>query len=251
MTNLTLLFCISGIFAILVLADSGAAPPEPERDPNKPAAPPQTQPHGHHHAGDATDDATARHPFTDVERWVATFDDPARAEWQKPEEVVKTLGLRPGMNVADIGAGTGYFNRFLAAAVAPGGKVYAADIEPKMVEHMKERAEKEKTPNVVPVLAEPDDPKLPEGAIDVVLICNTYHHFDNRLAYFDRIRKKLRPGGRIAIVDFQKRDLPVGPAMEHKLPRDHVVAEMEKAGYKLASEPTFLPYQYFLIFAPR
>lgn len=232
---------------------SAAGPtPEPARDPNEPGAPPQTQPHEHHHPpGDDTDDATAHHPFNDVKQWVERFDDPARAEWQKPEEVVKALGLKPGMNVADIGAGTGYFNRFLAAAVAPGGKVYAADVEPLMVDHMKERAEQEKTPNVVPLLVALDDPKLPDRAIDVVMIVDTYHHIDNRLAYFDRIKKSLRPGGRIAVIDFQKRELPVGPPMEHKLPREHVVAEMEKAGYKLATEPTFLPYQYFLIFALR
>ncbi len=199
---------------------------------------------------DPTDDATAHHPFDETSKWVGIFDDPSRDEWQMPAEVVKALKLASGMNVADIGAGTGYFNRRLAGAVGPEGKVYAVDTEPKMIEYMTDRAAKEKTPNVLPVLAAPDDPKLPEAGVDVVLICDTYHHINDRLDYFQRIKKTLRSGGRIAIVDFHKRPLPVGPPPEHKLPREHVVAEFEKAGYRLQEEPTFLPYQYFLIFAP-
>jgi ubiquinone/menaquinone biosynthesis C-methylase UbiE len=201
--------------------------------------------------GDHNDDATARHPFNDLQKWIEKFDDPGRDAWQKPEAVVRALGLAPGMNAADIGAGTGYFNRHLAAAVAPSGKVYAADIEPKMIAYMEERAVREKTPNVVPVLAAPDDPKLPEATLDVILIVDTYHHIDDRLRYFGRLKKALRPGGRVAVVDFHKRELPVGPSMEHKLPKEHVLGEMEAAGYRLVTEPTFLPYQYFLILEPR
>ena len=232
------------LIAIAATVTLGWAGPAPQAPPQAPPDSEQRRP-----PDDSTDDATVHHPFDDIEMWARAFDDPSRAEWQKPEEVVKALGLSPGMNVADIGAGTGYFNRLFAGAVAPGGKVYPADIEPKMVEHMKERAVKEKTPNVAPILAAPDDPRLPEGAIDLILICNTYHHIDNRLKYFDRLRKTLRPGGRIAIIDYQKRDLPIGPSAEHKLSREQIVAEMEAAGYHLVSEPAFLPYQYFLIFA--
>lgn len=238
--------------------------PEPSRHGNRPAASSmnapgpsgteqgsQTQPHHGHHASDETDDATSRHPFDDTERWVALFDDPSREEWQMPARVVEALELRPGMNAADIGAGTGYFNRHLAGAVGPEGRVYACDIEPNMVAYMRERAEREETPNVIPVLAAADDPRLPPGELDLILIVNTYHHFDDRLQYFDRLEKALRPGGRIAVVDFVKREIPVGPGMEHKLERSQVIAEMEAAGYRLVSQPDFLPYQYFLIFKPR
>jgi ubiquinone/menaquinone biosynthesis C-methylase UbiE len=197
-----------------------------------------------------THDATARHPFDDIKKWVGVFDDPGRDEWQKPEHVVQALGLKPGQRVADIGAGTGYFNRHLARAVGRKGKVYAIDIEPQMVEHMRERAEREETPQVEAILGAPDDPRLPEGGVDLVLIVDTYHHVDSRVRYLRRLASRLRPGGRVAIVDFEKRELPVGPPLEHKLSRDEVVGEFVEAGYSLSSEPGGLPYQYFLLFEP-
>ena len=118
-----------------------------------------------------------------------------------------------------------------------------------MVEHMKERAGKERTPNVVPLLAAPDDPKLPEGQVDVILICDTYHHINDRLSYFERLKRSLRPGGRLAIVDFKPGDLPVGPPPEHKLAPEFVTGELTKIGWRLAQQPEILPYQYFLILA--
>src|SRR5439155_11893940 len=104
-------------------------------------------------AGEPSHDATARHSFADVEHWVGVFDDPARDAWQKPRELVAALGVRPGMTVADLGAGTGYFSRYLSSAVGPRGTVFAVDVEPNLVVHLRDRAEKEKTDNVVPVLA--------------------------------------------------------------------------------------------------
>ena len=165
--------------------------------------------------------------------------------------VVRALGLRAGMTVADLGAGTGYFSRFLSAAVGPDGTVFALDPEPKMVEHLRARAEAERTGNVVPVLASLDDARLPAGAVDVILVVDTYHHIDDRLAYLRRLARVLRRGGRIAIVDWEKRDLPVGPPMDHKLAREQVITEMQSAGYELRDAPAVLPYQYVLIFAPR
>jgi ubiquinone/menaquinone biosynthesis C-methylase UbiE len=195
-------------------------------------------------------DATAHHPFTGVEKWVTIFDDPKRDEWQKPQQVVDALGLKPGQIVADLGAGTGYFERYLSRAVAPGGIILAIDTEPEMVEHLGERARKEKTANVVPVLALPEDPFLPPGRADCVLIVDTYHHIDDRLEYFHRMRDSLSPAGRVVVIDFHKRDMPVGPPMKHKLAREFVVDEMKQAGFRLSDEKTFLPYSYFLIFQP-
>ena len=208
-----------------------------------PAVAQQVAPPGPH-------DATARHPFTDLEKWVAIFDDPKRDEWQKPAEVAAALGLRAGDIVADLGAGTGYFSRHLSKAVSPGGIVLAVDTEPKMVAHIGARARRERTANVVPVLAAADDPFLPAGRVDRVLIVDTYHHIDDRLEYFERIKRSLAPGGRVAIVDFHKKPLPVGPPLQHKLAREFVVDEMRQAGWTLAEEKTFLPYQYFLLFEP-
>jgi ubiquinone/menaquinone biosynthesis C-methylase UbiE len=152
--------------------------------------------------------------------------------------------------VADVGAGTGYFNAYLARAVGPRGLVVAIDTEPKMVEHMTRRAEREKTPQVRAALGEKGDPGLPEEGVDLVLMVDTYHHIDDRVRYLRRLARRLRPGGRLAIIDFQKRPLPVGPPLEHKLAREEVVSELREASFRLLDEPRFLPYQYFLIFAP-
>lgn len=196
-----------------------------------------------------SDGATSHRRFDDVEHWKKIFDDPRRDEWQKPEELVAALGLKPGMTVADLGAGTGYFLRYLSVAVGEQGSVFAVEVEAKLLERIRERADNDADRNIVPVLASSDDPRLPHGAVDLVLIVDTYHHFDDRLTYLRRLARVLKPGGRMAIVDWFKRELPEGPPPSHKLSREHVLGEMRAAGYELVAEPTFLPYQYFLIFA--
>jgi ubiquinone/menaquinone biosynthesis C-methylase UbiE len=216
-------------------------------DPSPRAEAPRS---AHSHEPADSDDATSRHPFDDVERWAKLFDDPTRDDWQKPVETVAALGLRPGMIAADLGAGTGYFESHLSRAVGPAGVVLAIDPEPKMVEHLARRARKDGLTNVVPVLGLNEEPFLPKGRVDRVLIADTYHHIDDRLQYFGKMRGALAPGGKVAVVDFHKRPLPVGPPPEHKLSREHVLAEMQEAGWRLADEKTFLPYQYFLIFEP-
>ena len=195
-------------------------------------------------------DATSHHPFDDVPSWVAAFDDPKRDAWQKPKEVVAALELRPGMRVADLGAGTGYFSRWLSEAVGPTGTVFAVDPEPNLVGYLRTRAEREHTDNVVPVLASFDNPRLPAGGVDIVLIVDTYHHIDDRLTYFRNLRRVLAPGGRVAVVDWQQGKLPVGPPPEHKLARQLVVDEMQESGYRLVASPEVLEYQYFLVFTP-
>ncbi|HUI24993.1 MAG TPA: class I SAM-dependent methyltransferase [Candidatus Kryptonia bacterium] len=197
--------------------------------------------HGEH-------DATAHHSFADVEHWTKVFDDPKRDEWQKPSELVKALAITPGMCVADLGAGTGYFSRYLSDAVGENGSVFAVDPEPNLVVHLRERAETEHTANVIPILASFDNPRLPVAGVDVVLIVDTFHHIDDRVNYFRNMKRFLKPAGRIAVVDFKKEPLPVGPPPEHKLAREQVVDEFASAGYRLVAEPTVLPYQYFLIF---
>lgn len=195
-------------------------------------------------------DATVSHPFDDPERWAKVFDDPERDAWQKPAEVVRALEIRPGMVAADLGAGTGYFEPYLAGAVGAKGLVLAIDTEPSMVRHLAQRAVRERLATVVPVLALPGEPFLPPGRVDRVLLVDTYHHIDSRLEYFRRVREAMAPGGRLAVVDFHKRPLPVGPPPEHKLEPEFVTRELEQAGWRLADSKTFLPYQYFLIFVP-
>ena len=198
-----------------------------------------------------THDATSHHDFADVAKWSAVFDDPARDAWQKPAALVGALGLAPGATVADVGAGTGYLTRYLSAAVGPTGTVLAVDTEPTLVAHLRERAEQEGLANVVPILASAANPRLPAHGVDLVLLLDTYHHIDDRLTYLRNLHAAMRPGGRVAVVDWKKEKLPVGPPAEHKLRRELVVDEMRAAGWDLASEPDVLPYQYFLIFRSR
>lgn len=194
--------------------------------------------------------STTDHRFGDVEHWTGVFDDPKRDEWQKPDEVVRALGVREGMRVADVGAGTGYFARHLARAVGPSGAVFVVEVEQGFVAKLRDRAEQEGTANVIPVFGSFDNPRLPPGAMDVVLFVDTYHHVDHRLEYFRNLQRALTPGGRVAVIDFLKKPLPVGPKPPHKIAESVVVEEMQAAGYRLVERPEILPYQYFLIFAP-
>jgi len=195
-------------------------------------------------------DATIHHSFDDVAKWVNVFDDPGRDEWQKPDAVIEAIGIKPGMTVADLGAGTGYFSVHLAKAVGGKGSVLAIDVEPKLVEYMKERAAKAQLAQLVPVLAPTDDPKLPAHGVDCVLVVDTWHHIDDRLHYLAKLAAGLKPGGRVAVVDFKKGDFPVGPPNAHKLTADAVAAEFAGAGWKLAMQWDELPYQYVLVFTP-
>lgn len=210
-------------------------------------APPEEHGHGHVQGhGHDTTAPTVDHRFEDPEHWAKVFDDPARDAWQKPQTLVGVLGLSPDSRVADIGTGTGYFVPHLARAV-PKGTVLAIDLEPKLLEHVKQRAAKAKLANVQTILAEKDDPKLPKD-VNVVLVVDTYHHIGKRQDYFRAVQSKLAQGGRVVIVDFRKGKLPVGPPDPHKLAPDTVTAEMKNAGYELCREHDILPHQYVLSF---
>lgn len=194
--------------------------------------------------------ADTEHRFTDPERWVAIWESPDRHKWQKPQEVIGLLALAPGQSVADLGAGTGYFTRLLSWQVGEQGKVYAVDIEPTMLEYITGRDDGYRIDNIVTVLAEPDDPKLPVGELELVLSVNTWHHVGDRVDYIRRLAPALRPSGRVAIIDYRRGDLPVGPPDKMKRSREQVVAEFAEAGWTLISENRILPYQYFLVFVP-
>ena len=193
--------------------------------------------------------AEKHHPFSDVAYWAERWDTAERDEWQRPLSVLRLLGLDRGETVADIGAGTGYFTRPLSFVVGDEGRVYAVDIEPAMLEHIRGRDDIQQK-NVETLLAEPDDPKLPEHSLDLILIVNTWHHIKKRSGYLAKLDRALLPDGRLALIDFRKDEIPVGPPAAEKLSREQVIAEFEKAGWRLASESTLLPYQYFFTFYP-
>ena len=195
--------------------------------------------------------AEMHHRHDDPKAYIASLDDPARDAYQKPAEVMKALALREGEVVADIGAGSGYFTVRFARAVGPGGRVYAVDVSPDMVRHLNHRVRDEKLSNVLTVLSDPDDPLLPDASVDRFVIVDTWHHVEDRAKYLGLLKRMLRPGGQVVHIDFQKKDLPVGPPVEMKIAREDLVREMEGAGFRLSAEHTFLPYQYFLVFTPR
>ena len=189
--------------------------------------------------------STHQHSFGDAEKWSHVFDDPERDAWQKPHEVIQALALKPDSVVADIGAGTGYFSVRLSNMVKA-GRVYAVDIEPDMVKYLAERAMKEARTNMVAVAGAPDSPRLP-AKVDLALFVDVYHHVDSRQRYFRNLRKLLKPGGQVAIIDFRM-DSPEGPPRAARIAPEQVKAEMKKAGYVLVTEHAFLPRQYFLVF---
>ena len=186
---------------------------------------------------------TPEHRFDDAGLWASRFENPERDAWQWPDSVVAVLVDRPDLAVADIGSATGYFPVRFARA-CPTGRVYGIDIEPEMVYHLNDRARREGLGNLVSLLGAGDDPHLP-ASVDLVFLCNTYHHLGHREDYFRRLRDVLNPGGRVAVVDYRS-DSDRGPA--HKLAPEEVEREMLAAGYRLAAAYSFLPEQYFLVF---
>lgn len=197
--------------------------------------------HGH---GDAKSGAHHQR-FDDPEKWAKQFDDPERAAWQKPDEVIKALGLKSDAKIADIGAGTGYFAIRLARAV-PGGTVYAVDLEPKMVAYLSDRAKSLGLANMRTLQGAAISPKLPEK-VDLLLFVNVYHHIDDRTAYLKALTGSLAAGGRIAIID-QSLEAPRGPPKDHRISVETIDKEMTAAGFKRTARHTFLPYQNFVMY---
>src|SRR5215831_10859286 len=170
---------------------------------------------------------TREHSFSGAEHWSKVFDDPARDEWQKPHEVITALSPAPDALIADIGSGTGYFAVRLAHFV-PKGKVYGVDTEADMVKYLAERAKREGLSNLVSVAGRPDDANLP-AKVDLVLMVDVYHHVSDRERYFAKLRSALRPGARLAVIDFRA-DAASGPPKNERIAPSQVKAELGRAG---------------------
>lgn len=171
-----------------------------------------------------------------------------RDSWQYPDRVIQTLGIQPGETIADLGSGSGYFTFRLAEAAGPEGTVYAVDVDRDMNEYLKKRILDKGVKNIEVIRAEYDDPLLPDAGVDLIFTSNTYHHLEERIKYFTHARKYLRPGGRIAIIEFKKYGW-FQKIFGHFTPAEVIRKEMEGAGYKFSQAYDFLPKQHFMLFA--
>jgi ubiquinone/menaquinone biosynthesis C-methylase UbiE len=231
-------------------APRGAPAPRKRPAAKRRAHPAGREQAGHAHGahGQAGGKRDAHGNPADFDAYVARLDDPSRDQWQRTDRVVSALGLRKGGSAADIGSGPGHFAIRMARKVGAEGRVYAIDVEPRMLDLLAERAAAAKAYGLVGLLS-PEGDALPPEPVDVILMVNVFHHVRSP-RYLKALATRLTPGGRIAIVDFHDRELPIGPPPEHKLSRAETLAAVAKAGLRVVREEKFLPYQYFLLVGP-
>jgi 2-polyprenyl-3-methyl-5-hydroxy-6-metoxy-1,4-benzoquinol methylase len=192
-------------------------------------------------------DSTKLRPTEDVERYIQFLERPDRAKWQKPDEVIKALGLTGSETVVDLGAGSGYFT-FRLANTLPKGKVVAVDTQPEMIRHVQHKAASERITNIEPRIAKPDDPCLPREAA-LVFICDVLHHVPNRSEWLRKLHAEMRGGARLAIIEFKSGRLPEGPPEVMKIAKSDLIALLTKAGFALKEDcANLLPYQEMLVF---
>jgi ubiquinone/menaquinone biosynthesis C-methylase UbiE len=175
------------------------------------------------------------------------LEGPDRVEWQNPEKIMDALGVGEGVVVADLGAGSGWFTIRLAGRVGPNGTVYAEDIQRQMIDSITRRVERLGLKNVKTVLGTPSDPRLP-APVDAVLIVDSYHEMEQPVALLKNVAGKLKPEGRVGIVNYKKEGGGPGPDIEDRVDPDRVIADARAAGLVLRSRETFLKYHYMLVF---
>jgi len=239
----------------LCMTQLGGCKSSPANAPAAPVSPPRPA-HSAHSSQPPIDcplrkagiDPGSLKPFEETQKYIDFLERPDRATWQKPDEVVAALGLTGTETVADVGAGSGYFSSRLARVV-PKGRVVAIDVEPEMIRHIHHKSMEEQFTNVDAVLAPLDDPSIPRES-DLVLICDVLHHVEAREAWLAKAFRELKPGSRLALIEFKEGTLPEGPPERMKIPRSGLLRLMQDAGFVLQSErPDLLPYQTFLVFA--
>lgn len=178
------------------------------------------------------------------------LESPDREVWQKPERIMDSLGIADGSKVADVGAGGGWFTVRLARRVGPNGIVYAQDVQPQMLEAIERRVAKENLRNVRYVRGTPTDPMLPAGSLDAVLVVETFHEIQsgNPRLFLENVRRSLKDGGRLGVVDYKQGGGGPGPDGTRPDPAA-VEAIARQAGLRLLERESFLPFQFFLVFA--
>ncbi len=192
-------------------------------------------------------------PFRDpdFESWVERFERPGREVYDRREQILTATGVRAGMAVADVGAGTGLFTLMFAKAVGPTGKVYAVDISPAFIANIERRAREQRLDNVAGIVNSQTDARLPPASVDLVFICDTYHHFEQPAPTMATIHRALRPGGRLIIIDFRR---IAGQSsqwvMQHvRAGQDAVITEIEQAGFRFDGSRDLLRENFFLEFS--
>jgi SAM-dependent methyltransferase len=179
---------------------------------------------------------------------LSIFDSPGRDQRLQIDRVMNILGITQGRTVADVGAGSGWFTVRAARRVMPGGTVYAVDINPEAKAYIEKRAAKEHLSNIKTIVSKPDDPLLPAGAIDAVLLLKTYHEVASPVALLQNVRRSLVPGGKLGIIDRN------GGAGSHGVDREIVLREAAEAGYRVVQQEDFVKadgMDYFLVLTPK
>ena len=185
-------------------------------------------------------------------QYIQMLERDSRDDMQKPAAIMEALAVRPGERVADIGAGSGYFTLRLAQAVGDGGRVWALDIRQEMLDYIANRLREAQITNVELKRVPADDPQLPPGGIDTILMVDTIHYVKDRAGYARKLREGLAPGGRVVIIDFRydpEAQREFAPPIEQQVPRETLDREMAEAGLKVVSSHDFLPEQYFVVYA--
>jgi SAM-dependent methyltransferase len=197
----------------------------------------------------------SEHPVTG--RRIAPVMGVGGAQWlersgreleEMPETALNELGIKTAMTVADVGAGVGYFTIRLAKRVGPTGKVYANDVQPEMLTLLRQRSQKAGVNNIIPVLGSEGDPKLPAGALDLILMVDVYHEFSQPQRMLRKLRESLKDDGRLVLLEYRKEDpaIPIRP--EHKMSVDEAKMELGAEGFELERVSEALPRQHILIF---
>ncbi|MBI3408126.1 MAG: class I SAM-dependent methyltransferase [Planctomycetes bacterium] len=184
----------------------------------------------------------------DVKEFIKKFEVESREIFTKREEIVAACKLKPGMVVADVGAGTGLFTRLFAVAVAPKGKVYAVDIAPEFIRHIEKTCDAAGIKNVLGVVCSESSAKLPPNSVDLVFICDTFHHFEYPLKTMKSIHEALRPGGQLILIDFhRKKGESTDWVMNHvRADQDVFMKEIVSCGFKADGEEKILKENYFV-----
>lgn len=183
-------------------------------------------------------------------RQAERFNKKASDPKNKPDHIIKTISLKQGQSIADIGAGGGYFSLRFAEIVGKNGRVYAVDTNQKFIEFIRKTAREKRLTNIYPLLVTEDKSDLAEKSLDAIFMRNVTHHLSNRTQYFIKLKRSLKPDGRIIIIDYKpSKSFSFPGILGHHVAKDTIMQEMKDAGYVLEHDFDFLPKQHFTLYS--